>query len=123
MAQPIPLLTLLQHGFQALMKEDHGYDLPRFPTTVFGESPKNSDHSVQVIRVDTAEAKDWLLTAYINSPKLSFGRRALFVTANRRAHLLGHALIAGAIRYPSLRQGFMEEKGLAPRGQPDPTHS
>lgn len=92
------------------MTGDEMRALARYPTTAFGESQKDSDHSVQVIRVDTAEAKDWLLATYIDSPKLSFGRRALFVTANKRAHLLGHALLASAVRPASLRQGYLEDE-------------
>ncbi len=92
------------------MTSDEMYALARYPTTAFGESPQNRDQSVLVIRADTVGAKDWLLATYIDSLELSLDRRALFVTANKRAHLLGHALLASAVRPSSLRQGYLEDE-------------
>ena len=109
MAQPIPLRTLLQQGFRALMTGDEMYALARYPTTAFGESPQRSDQSVLVIRADTVEAKDWLLATYIDSLP-SLDRRALLVTANTRVHLLGHALLASAVGPASLGQGYLEDE-------------
>ena len=91
------------------MTGDEMYALARYPTTAFGESPQRSDQSVLVIRADTVEAKDWLLATYIDS-LLSLDRRALFVAANKRAHLLGHALLASAVGPASLGQGYLEDE-------------
>lgn len=104
MPAAIPLSNLLSSAFDDLMRRDGMDVLADYPSTLYSSRLKAEDDSVIVIRTSHAEAGSQLLLALVKLLGTSPIGSTLFVSANRRAHLLGHALLASCLPKHSLHR-------------------
>lgn len=100
----IPLSDLLSNALDDLMRRDGTDGLADYPSARYSSRLKADDDSIIVIRASHAEAESQLLLALVKLLGTSPIGRSLFVSANRRAHLLGHALLASCLPKHSLHR-------------------
>ena len=100
----IPLSYLLSNAFDDLTRRDGTDLLTDYPSARYATLLKADDDSIIVVNVSHAEAESQLLLALVKLLGTSPIGRSLFVSANRRAHLLGHALLATCLPKNSLHR-------------------
>lgn len=100
----IPLLNLLSNAFDDLMRRDGTDVLLDYPSTRYSSRLRADDDSIIVIRTSHTTAESQLLLALVKLLGTSPIGSTLFVSANRRTHLLGHALLASCLPKHSLHR-------------------
>ena len=100
----IPLLNLLSNAFDDLMRRDGTDVLADYPSTRYSSRLRADDDSIIVIRTSHTAAESQLLLALVKLLGTSPIGSTLFVSANRRAHLIGHALLASCLPKHSLHR-------------------
>ena len=96
MVSPIQLNALALTAFEDLQRHEEEGQLSAYAERALPHPPMTADATPLVIKANLATAERWLATAIIRSLALS-SHSCLVVTGNRRAHLLGHAMLATSI--------------------------